>query len=599
MAAGDGLTATLQAEFSAGVETDVARALIDPRGSYQITNGLLADDGLIFLRGGSQLKSNADLAPGGRWVWDGWLHPGRRTLIASSDDFAVLDADDETPVNLGGSGLNFPARPVVVDDLLFIPGGTIYGGSRKAANYATGTVTTTNGSDVITGAGTLWLANVDPGMLFRIAGERMYVVEAVLTNTSIRLRDAYEGSTAGGKAYTMKALETASAPYPSSSLYATVAGRLIYSDADGGSDIDIIRFTARDKPHSSDPTDRHELADGVQLIAMEGLGNDLIAFHTRGYAVVRNMALEFTDALGALQHRVDDKNQDLICSSPAGIASYRGALVVAATDGVFLVDSRAAPVPLPGIAREYAERIGGGQIPGKAEVINDHYLLPVLNADASWEATYICRLDRPVRTRNGRYFPWTLADGAGAAVPAYAVRSPESGTGPELLAIDRTTGRVIECSDYFDTDAPNIEHDESWCDLTWISRDFATGPGNSINRPRKARLTYELVDSAGDGIATLRLSIGSGLSTPNLPLWDAVNWDEFNWAELDEGVWTILDGFAVADDGRNGHEWYSAERVRHARYRLRSSGPIARLVIKSFEMFVAGAGSNRHTRVEA
>jgi hypothetical protein len=76
--------------------------------------------------------------------------------------------------------------------MLFIDGGTIYGGSRKAADYTTGTVTVTQGSKVVTGAGTAWLANVDAGMLLRLGATRIYVVSAVLGDTSLELFEAYE-----------------------------------------------------------------------------------------------------------------------------------------------------------------------------------------------------------------------------------------------------------------------------------------------------------------------------------------------------------------------------------------------------------------------
>src|SRR5689334_11591285 len=99
-----------QFDFSVGEEGDVAPHLIDARGALRIYNGLLDEDGSIYRRGGTKYVSNAAFGTAGRFIWDGWMHPGRRTLIASPQDFGVLDTDDETVINLGGAGLDYPKR---------------------------------------------------------------------------------------------------------------------------------------------------------------------------------------------------------------------------------------------------------------------------------------------------------------------------------------------------------------------------------------------------------------------------------------------------------------------------------------------------------
>ena len=81
-----------------------------------------------------------------------------------------------------------------------------WGGSTKAT-YTTGTLTSSQGNQVITGSGTSWLANVDPGaFVFKgSAGSLTYIgqVATVDSDTQITLRQgAWNGS--GGVAYSIQ-----------------------------------------------------------------------------------------------------------------------------------------------------------------------------------------------------------------------------------------------------------------------------------------------------------------------------------------------------------------------------------------------------------
>lgn len=793
------LAEQLQDDFSVGMQTDVARHLIDSRGSLLISNGLLDDDGSIYLRGGSEARSNRRFGTGLTFVWDGWLRPGRRTLIASADDFGVLDSDDATPINLGGAGLTLPLPGRLIDELLFLPGGTIYGGSRKIANYTTGNVDLVNGSAAIVGHSTAFLANVDAGMLFRHGAERVYVVDSVQDDTHLTLADVYSGATDAAEAYTLKPLEAATAPYVTASIYGVAGGRLLW--ARDNNTIAFSRALRNGGPHSALSTDNWQLDDGIQILGIEGLDNDAIIFTTQGYRVIRNITLELTDALGALQQRLETPNRDLNLWGAAGVASYRGALVVPAMDGVYLVDSVSAPVSIgDGIEARYRDHVELGNRPGGAAVYNDHYVLPILSATGTTvEDTLFCRLDRPTESRKRRYWPWTIGAGAGCGSSCYAVRAPTAGGdqprllgaerrseagaillddfssdtltsglwnyifGDGLLAVsgghlsgtamagisfitrsvdrpegdfgatvkfhvgdgstdlpqvligkavggdvlygfvtvdspligvygydaspsilssavisaladdtdywlrmrvegnlvtvelwstdpvlggtptesraytltgadatlwgadvegdvgigfraqstdsyideaflDRIGARVLDCSTFFNREvdiAHKYDHDGSIRDLELVTRAYATGDAKSLNRVRKARLIYELFADEGD-LPTLLMSISPGRSEPeDVPLWDEVDWDEFDWGDADDATWLLLDGFAQPDDGRNGHDWYSAERMRYATLRLKSSGPIARLALRSLEVFTAVSGRNRHTRVES
>jgi hypothetical protein len=70
-------------------------------------------------------------------------------------------------------------------------------------NYTTGTVTTTNGSAVITGSGTNWTAGM-VGKLFRVNTENVfYTIQSVDSTTQITLTSNYGQATGGGQAYTI------------------------------------------------------------------------------------------------------------------------------------------------------------------------------------------------------------------------------------------------------------------------------------------------------------------------------------------------------------------------------------------------------------
>ena len=66
--------------------------------------------------------------------------------------------------------------------------------------YRTGTASITNGSKAVTGSGTSWLTNAEPGDQFFGLDGRMGIVDTVNSNTSITLLENWPGTTqAGGK----------------------------------------------------------------------------------------------------------------------------------------------------------------------------------------------------------------------------------------------------------------------------------------------------------------------------------------------------------------------------------------------------------------
>lgn len=625
----DGLQRAVLDDFSAGAELNVAPHLIDPRGLGGCAEGLYNDDGSVYLRGGSKWKSSptfgvfaaqwgqvqwgqfqwsSELPPpfgtSIRSAWDGWFAVGHRTLLRTPISNGVLDpADDATPIDLGGYGTMVPHVNRLVNGLLFIAGGQIYAGSLQAADPTpAGTVTVVRGAKGVVGVGTTWTtAGIDAGMLFRTGTEeRVYVVATVDDDTHLTLTEAYEGTpstVAASQAFTLKRLETASKPYRSAMVYGSIAERLIVIEENA-----IIRFSERSKPHSFIDTDFHQLDDGVEIITVEALGTDLVVFTTQGYWLIRNMAFNLTDALGALQQREDHPNRELVCWGGQGITDYRGALVVPALDGIMLVDGISQPVPISkGIEPRYRRHVDLGHRPGKAEVYRDHYLLPITDVAGKWQDTLVCRLDRPVKTRSQTLFPWSWHEGAGAQTAFYVERVPRAeGSRPELLGGDLQAGRVLDCSDYFSPAvATKFDHDGSERMLELVTRDLPTGPAESINRVRRVRLIGELEADEGD-TPTISMWIRADVDDGDAR-WGEVIWGDFQWADGAETQFVLLGDVATEadlDGGRGGKDFFSNVRTRYARVRLRSSGPIAKLTIRSLEVWSAAGGRVRHSKVE-
>jgi hypothetical protein len=573
-----------QLDFSAGMFRALARHLIPPNGAWSLENSLLEEDGSVYKRGGPGYLSTSAFGSGLRFLWDGFLGPGRRTVIANTADFGVLDGS-EGPVNLGGAGLASPVRAHELAGILFIGGGAMYGGSRKTAVYSTGTAGATQGSTAVTGSSTLWTANVDAGMLFQVSGERAYVIASVGGNTALTLAEPYEGSTGTGKSYAARNATTAASPYRSSSFYA-VAGERLWA-FDGA----IARFSERGKPHSFVTDDFYELAGGVEIVGAQGVGQRILLFTTEGVWVASNVQLDLTDDFGNPQHRRDHIHPDLILWSDAGIASYRGAVVAPCADGLWLLDGISTPELLSrSITPLWRSYVQAGHKTGVAAVYRSHYFLPILNSVTNELVDcLVCRLDRPSGVKGfGTVYPWTWLSGFGGEMAGFAVRSGGTDEARDPLLLGASlAGRVVDGTEMFGPDVDNpLEPNGDAIQWTIDSRDYATGDGLTRNTVRKVRGRFVLVDPDDDD-PTISASYSDGsVDLSGVALWDEALWDVDVWPAEGAGEWEGLAGVAPEDDGRQTFSWKIGKKARHIRFRFRSVGPASQLVLRAIEMFV-------------
>lgn len=584
----------VQQDFSAGSFQGVDPTLIPRSGFYAGRNVLLDADGGAYKRGGSRyLSTSAFNAAGLRFILDAYLAAGPRTVIADSADFGVLDAS-EGPINLGGAGLTSPRRAAIIDGVAVIGGGPMYAGSRKGANYTTGTVSVTQGSTTVTGSGTTWNTLVDAGMFLQVGGSgRYYVVKSITDTTHLELTEAYEGSTGAGNAYVLSPLATAPR---TSDFYVAGDDRLVSLEGDE------IRFSRARSPGTAglppvgnsqwqtfDATDFHKLPGGVKTLGGYFIGPVLYVFTTGGVFAVENMAYDLTDADGNVQQRLTRVSPDLVLWANEGLASFGDAVIVPATDGVWLFRAGALEKLSVSIDPRYLAYVRAGYKPGLASVYRNHYLLPILSPTNVPVETLTCRLDRPTDIRGiGRVYPWTWQDGAaGAGVTGYTVRIGATQRTPMLIAAgSAASARVLDCSGFFEPSAANKhDHDGSTHEFDLTMRDVQPGALNIEALVRKVRARYELVDAATDDPKlSLWYSVGVKQDAGSVALWGSALWGTDTWGQTDAIEDVQAAGQAPEDDGRHPFTWKINERTRRIRLRLRSSDPSAKLVLRNVEI---------------
>ncbi|HEY4096158.1 MAG TPA: hypothetical protein VGM33_11625 [Baekduia sp.] len=576
----------LQEDFAAGMFR-IAPHLIPSNGAWRLQNMMLDEDGSAYARRGASYKSNVAFgATGLRMLWDGWLAGGQRTVFANAADFGVLDADDETPVNLGGSGLAGPTRPVAMDGLLFV-GDAAYGGSRKAAAYSAGTIAVTQGSTAIVGTGTAWLANVDAGMVL-VIGDRLHAVAAVVDNTHITLSRSFTGATATGQAYSLTPLATIPAPYNPGGTWAVVGNRLISLKGDR------VAMSAEFDSTTWDPTDEWLMPEGAQLLGSAPVHDTLMVFSTAGMWALSGLDLDLTDAVGNTQQSLQRVNSDLILWGQAGIATWDDALVVPGTSGIWLVSPGQQVLLSESITPLVADYLAKGYRVGQATVFRSHYLLPVLDSGGTPVDLLVCRLDRPIEVRRfGRVFPWTNWAGAGAAVAALEVRvAAGASRQPVLLGGDRTASSRVIVYPPFQPDGPGVDEDGSEAGAPvvseFVSRDMpAGGQMQSLNLVKRLRARYELIAPTTTAVL---MAWHASEAAPNAVTWGGFVWGSARWQDEEGLGFSRLDEDAPEDPGDHPFTWPVGKRRRYFRIKLSCQDECQRFVLRAVEVTVRPSG---------
>lgn len=584
------LDVQIQSSWAAGSFLNPSRELIPKDGFARATNALLEEDGTVYKRGGSAYLSSANFGASLRFIFDGYLTGGQRTLFASSANFGVLDADGTTNLTLGGSGTD-GQRPAAGNGLVFVPNGasaavgtiTAYGGSRKTAAYTTGTLTTTLGSTAVVGVGSLWSANVDAGMILVSGGVVLGVVESIGSNTTLTLRDGARAAVAGA-AYSAAATYSFT-PVGATRIdaVATISNPARLVVCSGGK----ASFSTAGDPFTFAATDYHRMPQGAQIVGAEALRNVLFVFTTQGVFAISGMDFDLTDALGNIQQRLEQINRDVICWDARGITGWSGALIVPATDDVWLITASAAPRALSvPIRAQYRAYVRAGYQCGQAAVYRNHLLLPILNG-TTWVDTLVHRLDQG---------GWTFWAGHGGTSVGFAQRSAGGATRqPQMLSAGGS--RVLDVSGaWVPTGTNKYDADGTTPIFELVTRDYITG-GLRKNLVKKIRLRYDLNDAATDSPTVQAYSSFGQVVTGN-PLWGAVTWGSFLWGGSTVEQFsqlTLPTPNAPASTGIDPNVWQvipteSGVRARFVRFKFSSSTPCAKMVVRSLEIFVRPGG---------
>ncbi len=620
------LTRLVQDDFSAGAFRGTARHQIPKNGSYTLSNLLVDDTGALYRRGGTQ-HVTPTLDRELRWVWDGKLAGGQRTVAASPQQLGVLSNDETRMIGFGFGGTALPPSHCVLDGVLYIAPGFAYAGGRKLST-ATGTANITNGSKVVTGTGTAWTFDAEPGMFFKLAG-RLYVVASVDSDSQITLRDPVEEATATGQAYTLTSLATLSTPYQLGTIFATAGDRLFVASgsrirfSQGRSDTGVIRA------HVFQPTDYHEIPDGAEIVAMEALRDVMYVFTTAGVYAITNLFFDLTDDAGNVQQTIEQVDPNMVALT-AHVAGWAGALIVGCADGVWMLSPASSPVKISkSIDGLWADYIRKGYRPCQGAVHNGHLFLPILNAQGSSVNLLVCRLDRPAKDDfKQTVWPWSWLTGYPAVTPSLTVRTATrtvtqttsvpsvtgtlwgsmtwgtsqwnqramagssttvtvSVSGTPQLVCAGAAGRVVSLNSIFDPSLANTtDADGSIPSWVFEGRDVLTGPNNN-NQARRVRLQYDLDRGMVQGYYS------TGREQNATSKWGQFSWGQDQWSDAELGEYQQLPSSAPSNTGREQHEWPVNARTTLIRARLQSDSPSGRFSIRSLDFAIRPSTKDR------
>lgn len=135
-----GLTRLVLQDLSGGMFPSLAPELIPADGAFEITNGLLDEENVVYRRGGTTYLS--PLASGSvRLFWSGYLkHGEQQTILLSTGGSFRLTSTGEH-VTIGAPGPAVLTRPQVFQGILYLPGGNTWdgesaGSARNGEHYA-------------------------------------------------------------------------------------------------------------------------------------------------------------------------------------------------------------------------------------------------------------------------------------------------------------------------------------------------------------------------------------------------------------------------------------------------------------------------------
>lgn len=406
-----------QDDFGLGTLRGTARDVRPGVGVHQALNGMLNDDGDVFVRGMTTRRTSSPnvAADPLYWLWSGAL--GEIGYVVSGGPAGLWQmVGSDLPVISGSTGVTAPGmQTAAIGHNLYLP--TL---QKLTGDDATGILTCS--------------AWTPPSEL----------------------------------------------PASGTTHVATIAHRLVVARGNR------VAFSAPDSEVFA-PTDFHELPGGVSVMGMFAQQDTLLVFTNYGLWAISNMAYDLTDAAGNLQQPLSLIVPGLSLLGEGGLCPWRGRVVAACIDKVYLVDPFNPPVPISdSIAEIYADCVSLIQRPGGAKVFRDTLLLPIIDRFNGPPVTLLtCRLDRPVRAGH-LYYPWTEL--AGHAARHYML---DLYYGPQgaLVIGGGHDGWINDLTGAFAHDFAGADADGTVAEFVLETRDFPTGQGQP-NHLKRIGVTY-------------------------------------------------------------------------------------------------------------
>lgn len=520
----EALAELAQGAWSSGIVRATSRDRIPKDGAFDIRDGLLDDDGNVYQRGALARLTSSAFGTALTNVWAGSFFQGERVLIANGSGFGALNAAGTAVTAFETFGATASSPLARIADLgLFLVQASgvntvgVWAGSQKV-RYSTGTVTVTNGSKTVTGSGTLWLANVDKGMILDANGYG--VVESIDSNTQITLREPWawpSGSGLSGALQPWVALSDPTVAVGDPDIHGTsvttAANRVLVGQ---GHKVLISKTVDPDtgaaRPFEFAANDYHEFPGDV--VALATLRDVVFVFTKAGIYALSNVGLEIVDAFGNAQHRIEKVSGDVIARAPGGFAYWRDSVLFVALDGVYVLGASGS---LDLISRNIGPllraHVDAGHTPGQMIAFRDHVFVPV-GGDL-----FVGRLDRRVKTSAGESAPWTrLVGGDAGSVRTLAVQDPYGA--PKLVAGQSTTGFLLDMSGIFASAVSGSAAGDPAGSYSMVveTREFLPGDGN-VAMVRDVVLDYVLgngsvsVAAAGDGGGYASLVTSPGVNS--------------------------------------------------------------------------------------
>lgn len=356
---------------------------------------------------------------------------------------------------------------------------------------------------------------------------------------------------------------------------ATITGRFIVANDN------VIVFSSSPTPGAPispshfDPTDFHRLPGGVSIRSIYAIQDTLMVFTNYGLWTVTNMSYDLTDDNGNVQQTLSQIVPDLSALEEGGMTPYKGRVVVACTDGIYLVDPINAPTRITdSIAPLWTQMQELLFNPGGAKVYEDTLFLPMITPSvaiggAQWRV-FTCRLNRPTKARHV-YYPWTELKGHAAQQSMFDFYDAGFGV-PHLLGAG-VDGYLNDLTHVLRQDySSGGDADGGFPDLTIETRDFPTGQGQP-NHLKRIRIGYSALLYAADIELDLSYSVDTFHTT---------------WTDLPSQLLV-----APGDDPLA--EWIQpVKRARYARVRIRLHDiDVGSFVLHRIELQARAAGHGR------